>query len=231
MIPLKIFKMSQPQTPSVNIRTARVVRRRPAQVRAALSVQQRPTRRRNNSDDFSLVFQDITRTVTAAINRPVVLIVLLCVTALIYTHADDFSSGVIGKWLSHQQPQSGHLVRWLFENQMKFLGLLAFLPTIIDSPQNVQGILAIGSVLWIMLIPESSVYEYVIQSFCIHTYFRVRLQRSRLVIVAFVIIAYFAGFWTVMKHHHTARHTNPPLYVRPETHSVPENHQSRHSAG
>nr|QVG74702.1 hypothetical protein 3 [ssRNA positive-strand virus sp.] len=190
--------MSQPvQSNRVAQRVTRR-RRQPVVPRAPVRATQRvSSRRRATADDFSLIVQDIIRTVTAAINRPIVLIVLLCVTALIYTHADDFSSGVVGKWLSDEKIRDSHLLKWLSENQMKFLGLLAFLPTIIDSPKNVQAMLAIGSLLWVMLIPEASVYEYVIQSFCVHTYFRVRLQKSRVVIIAFVIFAYFAGFWTV----------------------------------
>lgn len=194
--------MPQPQVPASSRPRARrvVVRRQQIVLRQQPApTRQKSNRRVKNTDDFSLVFQDICRTITSAINRPIVLIVLLCVTALIYTHSDDFSSGVVGQWLSSESSRNSHLLKWLSENQMKFLGLLAFLPTVIDSPKDVQGILAIGSLFWVMLIPESSVYEYIIQSFCIHTYFRVRLQKTRTVLIIFVIVAYFAGFWTVMK--------------------------------
>nr|QVG74718.1 hypothetical protein 4 [ssRNA positive-strand virus sp.] len=216
--------MSQQQTSQQSRRRQpRVIASRVVIQRRRAAQPQRAQRRRVNTDDFSLVFQDITRTITTAINRPVVLIVLLCVTALIYTHHDDFSSGVIGQWLAQSgSAQESHLIKWLSENQMKFLGLLAFLPTVIDSPKTVQGMLAVGSVLWVMLIPESSVYEYIIQSFCIHTYFRVRLQKSRTVIILFVIFAYFAGFWTVMKRPVQSVPASggatprPPLYNRPE---------------
>nr|QVG74714.1 hypothetical protein 2 [ssRNA positive-strand virus sp.] len=216
--------MSQPQNSSSARPRARrvVVRRQQVVVRQPTTrAQRKPSRRAKSTDDFSLIFQDITRTITSAINRPIVLVVLLCVTALIYTHSDDFSSGVVGQWLSSESSRDSHLLKWLSENQMKFLGLLAFLPTVIDSPKDVQGILAVGSVLWVMLIPESSVYEYIIQSFCIHTYFRVRLQKSRTVLIIFVIVAYFAGFWTIMKKNPQnvaapPASPAPPIFSRPE---------------
>lgn len=147
------------------------------------------------SNNYSDVFDDILNSFVLALNRPIVLVVLLCVVAVVYTHHIQFDTGVIGQWVK-KNPNNA-LAIWIRDNSMKFLGLLIFFPTILDSPQKVQPLLFGASFFWVLLVPEASIYEYVIQSVALHTYFRVKLQKSRFVIILFVAFVYFAGFWTL----------------------------------
>lgn len=178
----------------------RIVRRTP------IITQNRPPTRTNktkqkvkkNYKDYTDILEDIFNSLVLALNRPIVLIVLLCVVAVVYTHHTHFDSGLIGKWVKANSSNS--LAIWIKDNVMKFLGLLIFIPTILDSPSKTQPLLFATAIFWVMLIPEASIYEYVIQSFALHTYFRVKLQKTRLTLIIFVIIAYFAGFWTLPSH-------------------------------
>nr|QVG74711.1 hypothetical protein 2 [ssRNA positive-strand virus sp.] len=144
---------------------------------------------------YNDVMDDIINSFVLALNRPIVLVVLLCVVAVVYTHHTQFDTGVIGQWI--KKNHNNALAIWIKDNSMKFLGLLIFLPTVLDSPQKVQPLLFGASFFWVLLVPEASIYEYVVQSIALHTYFRVKLQKSRLVIILFVVFVYFAGFWTL----------------------------------
>nr|UCD53732.1 MAG: hypothetical protein 2 [Virgaviridae sp.] len=179
-------------------RTARVPIRvvRPVIVRpSAPKKSNKPVKKSKNYSD---VVDDILNSFVLALNRPIVLVVLLCVFAVVYTHRTQFDSGVIGQWIKKNHDNA--LAVWVRDNSMKFLGLLIFLPTVLDSPQKVQPLLFGASFFWVLLVPEALIYEYVIQSIALHTYFRVKLQKSRLVIILFVVFVYFAGFWTLPTH-------------------------------
>nr|ABV82219.1 IP09254p [Drosophila melanogaster] len=45
-----------------------------------------------------------------------------------------------------------------------------------------------------MFVPESTVLEYAIQALALHTYFRVKTDNARFVVVLIVVVSYFLGF-------------------------------------
>lgn len=177
-----------------------IIRRRPPIPRNRPIIKNNKPKQKNkkNYKDYTDILEDIFNSIVVALNRPIVLIVLLCVIAVVYTHHTHFDSGLIGKWVKANSTNS--LAIWIRDNVLKFLGLLIFIPTILDSPSKTQPLLFATAIFWVMIIPEASIYEYVIQSFALHTYFRVKLQKTRLTLLIFVIIAYFAGFWTLPSH-------------------------------
>ncbi|QBR99596.1 hypothetical protein [Manglie virus] len=153
-------------------------------------------KRPNTTFDLNSVVADVTSTFTKGLNRPLVLLSVVCVVALVVTHSTDFSSGVVGKWIADKSTTNS-LALWVHENQARFLGLAIFLPAVLDSPENVRVAVTLASCFWVMLIPASSVYEYVIQALALHTYFRVQLQNSRIFILLVVCVLYFFGHITL----------------------------------
>nr|AQM55319.1 hypothetical protein 3 [Ngewotan negevirus]AQM55321.1 hypothetical protein 3 [Ngewotan negevirus]AQM55324.1 hypothetical protein 3 [Ngewotan negevirus] len=153
-------------------------------------------KRPNTTFDLNSVISDITSTFTKGLNRPLVLLSVVCVIALVVTHSTNFSSGIVGKWIADRSTTNS-LALWVHENQARFLGLAIFLPAVLDSPENVRVAVTLASCFWVMLIPASSVYEYVIQALALHTYFRVQLQNSRIFILLLVGVLYFFGHITL----------------------------------
>lgn len=157
-----------------------------------------PVKRNRSSTTFDLnsVVSDISSTFTKGLNRPLVLLSVVCVVALVVTHNADFSSGVVGKWIA-EKSTTNSLALWVHQNQVRFLGLAVFLPAVLDTPDNVRMAVALASCFWVMLIPAVSIYEYVIQALALHTYFRVQLQNSRIFILITVGVLYFFGHITL----------------------------------
>nr|UZH43544.1 hypothetical protein 3 [Negev virus]UZH43559.1 hypothetical protein 3 [Negev virus] len=152
--------------------------------------------RSNTMFDLNTVISDISSTFTKGLNRPLVLLSVVCVVALVVTHNADFSSGVVGKWIA-EKSASNSLALWVHQNQVRFLGLAVFLPAVLDTPDSVRVAVALASCFWVMLIPAVSIYEYVIQALALHTYFRVTLQNSRIFILLTVGVLYFFGHITL----------------------------------
>ncbi|ALP32038.1 hypothetical protein AT157_gp3 [Daeseongdong virus 1] len=156
----------------------------------------KPTPAKEAGFDLNKVVSDISSTFLAGLNKPLVLLTLVLVVALVFTHVNDFSSGVLGKWVAEKSANNS-LALWVHQNQMKFLGLAIFAPAVLDSPDKIRLALALACVFWVMLVPQASVYEYAIQAIALHTYFRVRLQNSRVFILLLVAALYFFGHITL----------------------------------
>lgn len=183
------------RTPGKIVAAARPVPKKPTAPASSPKRQPRSSKV-EASFDLNSVVADVTSTFTKGLNRPLVLLSVVCVIALVVTHSSDFTSGVLGKWVA-EKSTTNSLAKWVHENQARFLGLVIFLPALIDSPENVRVAVALASVFWVMLIPAASIYEYVVQAFALHTYFRVRLQGSRVLILVIVGVLYLLGHITL----------------------------------
>ncbi|AYL60137.1 hypothetical protein [Ying Kou virus] len=168
------------------------VRLAPPPARVVVAKKAKPSSPRDSGFDLNKVFSDVSSTFVAGLNQPLVLLTLVLVAALVFTHVNDFSSGVVGKWVS-EKSATNSLALWVHQNQVKFLGLAIFAPAVLDSPSRLRVPLALASVFWVMLVPQASIYEYAIQAVALHTYFRVKLQNSRILIILSVAALYFFG--------------------------------------
>lgn len=153
---------------------------------------QRASSQKMDSMNLDNLFGDITKSLTSSLNRPVVLLSAFLVLALVVTHNSSFSDGFVGKWVS--QNKNNSFAQWIGKNENKFIGMAIFLPTVLDTPRNLQLMIAICSVIWIILIPSVGLIQYGIQSFALHTYFRVRYQNTRIFIIICVAFSYYLGW-------------------------------------
>nr|QWC36480.1 ORF3 [Bemisia tabaci negevirus 1] len=142
--------------------------------------------------DIGSAIDDVVSVVTASVNKPTTLISLLFVSVIVYSHKDVFESGVIGQWLKDHR---GTLIAdWILSNSRKFLGMLTFLPSIIDIPKKTRTLAAFVSILWIYLLPAQDILEYILQAFALMIYFRTSSGNAHLLIVIVVLCAYFTGY-------------------------------------
>ncbi|AQM55268.1 hypothetical protein 3 [Big Cypress virus] len=140
-------------------------------------------------------FTDILNSFTSSVSKPAVLLSIIAISAFVVTHSSSFSTSIVGKWANdHKNTTIG---KWVSENDEKLLGLAVFAPAVLNSPNSIRVMLILCSFLWIVLIPENSVYQYCLQSLALHTYFKVRNPKSRFLVIAVVVIAYIAGFLVV----------------------------------
>lgn len=145
--------------------------------------------------DLNGALSDITASVTTSLSNPTVLLVSIAALAVVVTSATIFTeTGFIGAWT---KDNTNPVAVWIAANQQKFLGLIIAAPTIFAAPKNLQVLLALASFFWIMLVPESTVYQYLFQALALHTYFRVKHPNSRMVILIATFAAYYLG-WVVL---------------------------------
>lgn len=170
--------------------------RRPTYINPPRQPQPQPKKSKNkNRSDFGSIVSDVFDSITNSFKRPTVLLSALVVTALVITHYDVFDNGFVGKWVKANPDNS--FAQWIGKNEMRFIGLLIFVPTLIDLPKNVQILASVGAIFWCLIVPETSVFQYVLQSLSLHTYFRVKQQSSRIAIILFVAVAYYVGWMTI----------------------------------
>jgi len=153
-------------------------------------------RKRTSTFDLNGAFADISSSLTSSLSKPTVLLAALAVLAVVVTNDTVFTAtGFIGKWTT-ANPENP-LAIWIVANKAKFMGLLIAAPTIFAAPKSLQVMLAIASFFWVMIVPESTVYQYVFQSLAMHTYFRVKHPDSRMLIIVITAVSYYLG-WIVL---------------------------------
>ncbi|QOJ43135.1 ORF3 [Nelorpivirus dungfly] len=143
------------------------------------------------SFDIGDACDDIYTSLTSALNKPVLFILTALVSCVVLTHQTSFATSFIGKIAS----QSDNTVsKWIIANSSKFLGMLIFLPALYDLPKKIRPIASISTIFWTLLIPESSIYQYVVQSLALHTYFKVSRPNTRFLIILVVAVCYYFGW-------------------------------------
>nr|AWA82265.1 hypothetical protein [Saiwaicho virus] len=164
-----------------------------AEVRRLMSIKTDvPKQKQKKPRDFDLqsAFDDILTSFKGSFSKPLVVLSLVLVSALVITHQDTFSTGVVGKWVNENKDNST-LAQWIDTNQKKFLGAAIFSPVLFDIPKTYQMPVIIGTALWIMLVPEYSIFQYVVQAFALHTFFKVKYGSTRSLLVMCVAVFYF----------------------------------------
>lgn len=133
----------------------------------------------NKSFDFNEIFTDVLDSIKSVVNKPLVVLSIILVVAIVLTHSKSFDKGIVGKWVAEHK-NSSTVAKWINDNNKKFLGMAIFVPTLMDLPKSVQVPVVVGTVIWTLLVPESGVYQYMVQAFCMHTFFKVKKSNSRI---------------------------------------------------
>nr|ABC86319.1 IP15837p [Drosophila melanogaster] len=164
-------------------------------MRTAASPRPRPSPSRpkipSSSSDFSKAIDEIFNTFSRPLANPTFLVTIVLTLGIFLTHDFYSKEGVLFDWLSNYD---NSFTTWVGQNAFKFAGLIIFIPAVIDIPKKNQVMLACLAFLWVMFVPESTVLEYAIQALALHTYFRVKTDNARFVVVLIVVVSYFLGF-------------------------------------
>ncbi|APG77562.1 hypothetical protein [Beihai barnacle virus 2] len=141
--------------------------------------------RRVNKD----VMTEVVQSVTSSFRRTPFVIAALIVLAIALT-----STSTSGPVHSFCQTRSDALCKYFVTNYDKVLGYMIFAVAVVDIPYAYRIGSAAAALLWVYVIPEASPVEYVIQAAILHSFFRVRLEGSRFLLIAIAVFAYFCGF-------------------------------------
>nr|BBV14747.1 hypothetical protein 2 [Barley aphid RNA virus 1] len=154
---------------------------------------QKSSKKKTSRFDLNTILSDILTTFSKALVNPTVLLTFAIATSVIINHNFDSKTGYLYTIFSGKEDG---LSQWIYLNIRKLCGFSIFVPTIIDIPKDKRAIVAIATFLWVFLVPEYFFTEYIIQSLLLHTYFKVSLKNTRIVIVLCVVAAWFCGFMT-----------------------------------
>lgn len=75
-----------------------------------------------------------------------------------------------------------------------FVSLVPFLPVILSVPARSRVATIVGTILYYNLIPERSVYEYLIHSLCIYLFIRTKNKYFRILSLSLLFISYIMQF-------------------------------------
>lgn len=144
-------------------------------------------RRRNFFSDFIAAITTLLR------DRTAMLLILLSVV-FIFTHLQDPATSLItsiSKRLASIDALA-FLGKWVQANSMKVIGILTFLPICLSAPKGYDAIaILFGAVLWVLFVPESSVWQYVIQAALLRSFLAVRTYEHRITMVILGACVYF----------------------------------------
>lgn len=83
---------------------------------------------------------------------------------------------------------------WLKANIVKFVGFIAFVPAIINSPNEKQAFTAVVAFLWVWFIPEHTSYEYIIQGILLYLFIKTKSDKYKMFIFVIILILYFGQY-------------------------------------
>jgi hypothetical protein len=177
--------------------------------------------RQRKNDMISAVVNDVSDTIQRSLSDPQVITLLVVAAVLVFTHAGDIDNGPLKDLFPKDSKNS--LVLWVRANVNKFFGMVVFAPAVFAVPNVHRATVALGAFAWIVIVPESSQAEYILQAILLALYFRVRGRNTKVAIVLFGLLLYFGGYLFTPKGSTTERTTPPksradPLKILVEKH-------------
>jgi len=150
------------------------------------------------SDIVSDVITDIYSSTMSKLANPIILLSVLVIGAVVIIHKDRVDATTFGRWLASHKV-FGETIR---THYARALGVLIFLPVLIACRRD-QKLLVAGMVtIWVVIVPEASTYEYLLQAVGLHLFLTVRKANTRVLLVILVAAAYALGF--IVPHVHVS---------------------------
>lgn len=162
-------------------------------IRASLSMppnrsRQRPINvavRRRTPRRIINAAQDTWDTLKRALNRPVVVLILLAVVIFWIDHNNN--DGFIHRKCSNSTTP---VCKWVLDNFKVVSGLVIFLPALYDLPSNVVFTASALAVTLILLLPPMEFWVYACAAFALHTYFTSRIMQTRLLVIVIAVVVF-----------------------------------------
>jgi len=134
---------------------------------------------RRQAMDFA---QDLFLSVKAYFGNIGAILAFMFVVTLAVTHTADMAEGAIHKWA--QSYPNNILFRFASFYLVKFIGVLAFLPTFLLLRKGSKPVLVVAvTLLVIAMLPEANFYQYCTLSMLLHLFTHSRLPSTRIIVL------------------------------------------------
>lgn len=151
---------------------------------------------RRNVDYFTQVKNDFISAVFSVYSSPLVLISTLiafvAVSTYFTTAALTVNSGSTYKLCT--KLSSDAQCKKFVELAPTLVAPLCYIPAIIAAPKNLKFLLGLLITVWATVVPESSTYQYLIQSALLSLYLRVKRPPTRVFIALTAALCYKLGY-------------------------------------
>lgn len=163
----------------------------PSIPRRMVPVAPRLPRPKTSSFSVSGAIDDITALIKRLSVDPIALVIGLITISFFVSAGPALTQGPIGAYL---QSSNNTISAWMIANPTKVYGLMAFAPSLYVIPAAYTYVATAAVVAWVFIIPQSSVYEYLIQSLAVMCYFKTSLSNTRLFLTLVTVGAYWLGY-------------------------------------
>lgn len=130
--------------------------------------------------------------VTRALSREAFVYTAIIVFVVVATDCLNFDSGPFAKYFP--ATSKNPLVIWMRHHAALVVGLVCFVPMIIDAPAQYQMAVAGLSLIWVLFIPQSEPKQYAAQALLAHLALHTKHTVARIVIVGIALALMFVGF-------------------------------------
>lgn len=147
--------------------------------------------------DLDRIVSDMLSSITSIVSQPTVFVFVVIAAVLTISHLTaETNTDLLSKWIEdlRNNTSTKKIGDFLLKYEIKVYGVLWFLPAWMSVPQNFRVAMLIAMSIWIMIIPEAGVLEYMVQAIAIRMYFRVSNEVARVLLIAVVAVLYWAGF-------------------------------------
>lgn len=135
-----------------------------------------------------------------ALKKPPVLISILVIIALIYSHEFDSKNSHLSKLISKITANESlkPFGDWINDNLKKFYGLLMLIPLYFEIPNKHRILILCGLAAFIVLSNPLHYYYYLIISVSLFLYFKLNTNSHKLVIILLLCVTFFLQNDTVV---------------------------------
>jgi len=128
---------------------------------------------------------------------------------LIVSSGPLYNTGPVGNIVNNS---NNSLITWIKSYPNDFTGMLIFLPGLVVVPPDFRLAYAFITYCWVSIVPETYIYQFIIQAICLVLTFRANSKDTRVFLMAVAIISYLMGWITFASQSEYLLSPNKALY-------------------
>nr|WHW95146.1 P23 [Vinca ringspot virus] len=135
-------------------------------------------------DDY---ISDVKQILLRFFQKPYVLILYVSVLVLFATHIDSNTADILDQLL--EKFPSNPIIVWAHQNFFRICGAIVFLPVVIDTNEAHRVYLSLVLSVFLLALPQRSVFEYFVYSVSLHIYAKSKHVFTKLSILVLATVA------------------------------------------
>lgn len=180
----------------------------------------KPSKMSKSSSGFDVgaAVSDAIDILTKSMSNTYIIASVLIVAVVVISHGPTLNTGPFRDYINTNKVNNT-ILTWIDSNALKFYGFLTFFPALYSIPSNTRTVATFATFLWVLLVPEYTVFEYIIQSVALYIFFKTNKMNTRTIVVLITIVAYYLGYLALAPASVTAA---PPGCYDPSGNYVPQ---------